>query len=270
MVSPDCAGGTTTLGRMSARRGAMERLSNEGGTKWRALRALMSLFIGMLLPGCAPSRLLTVPAGWSREIQGRELYHTPRGYIYATDAGTAGWMDRYLGQRLPRIEERFGIKLGRGVIIAIAPVDSPMKVVARWPSFRVRGIPRITLPSVDGCILGLPKPTRDTYAWVCALPTDSFYHEVVSYEHQAVDREFWNQLASDRVSILTSWPFLLLRPAQRKEYLARSDVDRERTLAVTAIEHSTVPEAEKTSALTRVRGFYDERRRAIPSPSCSR
>lgn len=213
----------------------------------------LCVLLGAVLLGCAPLKLLPVPRAWPPKIQGRKLYRTPQAFIYATSAGGAGWMDRYLKPRLPRIEEEFNVRLTPGAIIVIRPGDPPLSAVNKWPSCHVKGIPWISLPKIIARDVGLPESV-----WVCALPTDGFYHEVVNYQRRLDDLEMLGN-----PSIITSWPFLFMRPRLRRAYLEESDVHRERALATAAVEFCDLAEAEKEATLRRVADFYDEKLRAV-------
>ncbi len=218
-----------------------------------ALLALPAV-LAVLNTGCGPAKLLPTPRGWPQEIHGRKLYHTPRGFLYATNAASAGWMDRYLQRRLPSIEEQSDVKLSTGVVIVISPGDPPVPDIKGWPPWPVKDMMHVWLPPVTTDDFGLPESR-----WVCAQPTDSYYHRAVSDYH-------WKHLTKPSVilsAVAGGWPFLLLLPRQRTLYVKLSDVGRERALATAAIECCDLPETEIKAKLHQVAEFYDLRERAV-------
>ena len=163
-------------------------------------------------------------------------------------------MDRYLQKRLPSIEEQFDVKLATGVVIVISPGDLRVPDIKGWPPWPVENMMHVWLPPVTTDDFGLPESR-----WVCAQPTDSYYHRAVSGYH-------WKHLTKPSVilsAVAGGWPFLLLLPRQRTLYVKLSDVGRERALATAAIEFCDLPETEIKAKLHQVAEFYDLRERAV-------
>ena len=115
----------------------------------------------------------------------------------------------------------------------------------------------VWLPPVTTDDFGLPESR-----WVCAQPTDSYYHRAVSDYHWHLLTERWLHPAVI-VGTLTSWPFLLLLPRQRTLYVKLADVRRERALATAAIEFCDLPESAIKAKLRQVAEFYALRERAV-------
>jgi len=219
-------------------------------------RRVLCLFVVILAPGCAPATLLQPPPGVPQEIQGRKLYYTPRGFLYATNAPAAGWADRYLKERLGRIPRQFEVSLPPGAVVVVSPGDNPMRGVTCWPSEELRVSALFCHIDPDG--LGLPKPSPETYQWICAIATDDYYHDAVTRQFQETDRTFWSKPMAALV-FLNSWPWLLLRPHIRERYLVLNDIDRERNLAETAVQHAGLPVEKRDVTLARMREYYDKK-----------
>ena len=216
------------------------------------------LLLVAALCGCAPARLLPHPPGWPREIEARTLYVTPRAFIYATSPGPAGWMDRYLNDRIPQIEKRFGVSLARGMVIAVSPGDKPIPGVDPWPSYE-EALALTTFGRVDTGALGLPPPSDSTCGWACILATDAFYDEAMTEQFRKTDRRFWSQPHALLTFLRASPGFLFGRPYIRRGHMATCDAQREQTLAVKAIQASGLPHQEKAAVLDLVYEFYEKR-----------
>ncbi len=216
------------------------------------------LLLMVAMCGCGPARLLPPPPGWPREIDGRTLYVTPRAFIYATSPGAAGWMDRYLHDRIPQIEKRFGVKPGNGTVIAVSPGDKPMPDVAPWPSYD-EAIALATFGRLDIGAHGLPSPSDSTYRWACLLATDAFYNEAMTEQFRRTDRRFWSQPYALLKFLRAAPGFLFGRPYIRRGHMATCDAQREQTLAVTVVQASALPPQEKAAILDRVYEFYGKK-----------
>ena len=140
-----------------------------------------------------------------------------------------------------------------------------MAGVERWPSYE-EALIRADFGCVDRLLLGLPEPPDASYRWVRILHTDEFYEEAVTQEFRADDRKFWGQPLAQRIQILNSWPWLLLRPRIRTGRVLTCGLCRERRLALTAIEHSDLAPERKPEVLTRVRDYLRSRRVGRPGP----
>jgi hypothetical protein len=207
--------------------------------------AYLSLAIAAIpLSGCAPVHLLPAPEGWPREIEGRKLYPTQQALVYAPSACSAGWADRYLQERIPRIQKQFGVPIARGAIFVIRPADQPIAGVERWPPWPVKDL-MLIYPRIAARERVLPEPT-----WTCALPTDDFYNAAVDHYHaQVIAASLRDHFDPG------SWLFMLLFPLQRKDYLMESYVLREQALATAAIE--SVTGQESNEVLDKVLEYYD-------------
>jgi hypothetical protein len=226
--------------------------------RFTAPQAISCLLLVAALCGCGPARLLPPPAGWPREIEGRALYVTPRAFIYATTPAAAGWMDRYLDDRIPHIEKRFGASLGRGIVITVSPGDKPMSGVEPWPSYE-EALTLATFGRVERGVLGLPPPSDSTCGWACVLATDAFCDEAMTEQFQRTDRRFWSQPHALLRFLQASPGFLFGRPYIRRGHMATCDAQREQTLAVTAIQASALTSQEKAAVLDRVYEFYEKK-----------
>jgi hypothetical protein len=235
-------------GRGTAGRGRIMRIALS------TLPALLAVFNS----ACGPAKLLPTPRGWPREVDGRKLHNTPTGLIYATNAASAGWMNRYLQKRLPRIEEQFDVKLPTGVVIVISPGDPPVPEIKGWPPWPVKHMMYVWLPPVTTDDFGLPKGR-----WVCPQPTDSYYDRAVSDYHCRVLANTFLNPAAVASTLTGGWMFLLLMPRQRELYVRLSDVRRERALATAAIGFCDLPEPEKENTLQRVTEYYRQREKEV-------
>jgi hypothetical protein len=226
--------------------------------KIAARRAAPCLLLLAALSGCGPARLLLAPPGWPRHVDGRLLYATPRSFIYATSPAAAGWMDRYLNDRIPRIEKRFGETLGRGMVIAVSPGDKPIPGVDPWPSYE-EVLALAAFGRVDVAALGLPPPSDSTYRWACVLATEAFDNEAVTEQFRRTDRRFWSQPHALLKFLQAAPGFLFGRPYIRQGHLATCDAQREQSLAATAIQAAALRPQEKAALLHRVYEFYGKR-----------
>lgn len=220
--------------------------------------AVLALLVVVMLAGCAPAGLQRIPPDWPHDVEGRALYVTPRAFIYATSPAAAGWMDRYLNQRVPQIEKRFGVSLGRGVVIVVSPGDRPMRAVNQWPSYE-EALALSPFGAVDLKALGLPAPSPSTYRWACALAADAFYNEAMTEQFRRSDRRFWSQPHALLKFLQAAPGFLFGRPYIRQGHMATCDAQREQALALTAIARSDIPEDRKKAVLARVEDYYAER-----------
>ena len=216
-----------------------------------------SLVLLTHLAGCGPKVMRTGATEWPAEIQGRTLYDGGRAVIYATDAAAARFVDDYLSDRLPAIEARFGLRFGRGVVFAIAPGDPPMTGIGPWPQRPAQStvVYQPAPTSFDLDRLGIELPVNAAHPWICALVTDAFFREQIRTYHGAVLHR------AEMPSLLTSWPFLFLLPAQAERWMAAWDVRREMAMALALLD-STQPDRDQLRLLREsIESFYADKLR---------
>lgn len=69
--------------------------------------------------GCGPATLLERPQGLPARLDGRALWHTPNGYIYATHKNIAGETDRWIGAMNGHVRRTYDAELGKGLVIVV-------------------------------------------------------------------------------------------------------------------------------------------------------
>lgn len=84
--------------------------------------AVATLFISA---GCGPSKLLEAPSNLPAEVDGRKLWHTPNGYIYATRKDVAGETDRWIVELKRHVERTYHRDLGKGLVVVIDGDEKP-------------------------------------------------------------------------------------------------------------------------------------------------
>jgi len=172
----------------------------------------------LLACACAPAVLEDLPAAWPRSWKGRELFHTPRAYIYARSAELAGEADR-LAIEVARDFERAAHRgAPKGLLIVSDPGDEPvcadlkilMMAMARRECMEqsgraptdaeleekcqamsemektagvefqdMLGMAAIPLPKSGILELGLPPEVGDQAGWAVLLPSDTLIGEKV-------------------------------------------------------------------------------------------
>lgn len=78
-----------------------------------------------LCAGCGPGKLLERPADMPAELNGRQLWHTERAYIYAKSEATAGETHRWIGEVARHIQRTYDRELGKGLVIVVDEQESP-------------------------------------------------------------------------------------------------------------------------------------------------
>jgi len=160
--------------------------------------------------GCAPGKVLDRPAGWPETWKGRELYNTPRAYIYAGSDAAAGEADRIAaaaardferdgGRNAPKIllivmdaREEFVTTDLKGFCRAVLRVDhisgekapTPEETDEDWARL-AREMAELDMPLVSllamkptvlnraelAELLGLGPKVTDAVAWGLVVPT---------------------------------------------------------------------------------------------------
>ena len=67
--------------------------------------------------GCAPTVLMERPAELPAECQGRQFYHTPQAYIYASSPAAAGEIDRLIISVASQFPVENGTQIPKGLVI---------------------------------------------------------------------------------------------------------------------------------------------------------
>ncbi len=76
--------------------------------------------------GCGPATLLERPRELPERLDGRVLWHTPNGYIYATDKSVAGETDRWIKALAGHVKRTYGSELGKGLVIVVDRDEKPI------------------------------------------------------------------------------------------------------------------------------------------------
>ncbi len=84
-----------------------------------------AILFAAALSGCGPARLLDAPAQLPKELDGRRLWHTPSGYIYAADEAVAGETDRWITELDRHLKRTYQRELGKGLVIVIDDGEKP-------------------------------------------------------------------------------------------------------------------------------------------------
>lgn len=83
------------------------------------------------LVGCGPARpkiVLDAPEDAAAQWQGRTLYHTPQGYIYARDEAIAGETDAWIRDVQGHVARTYRGRIGKGLVL-VTDTDDPQPVV---------------------------------------------------------------------------------------------------------------------------------------------
>lgn len=197
-----------------------------------------------------------MPPGWPVERGGYSLYPTPRGLIYATSPTSAGWMDRYLSERLAHIQDDFDVLPGPGVFVAIGPDDAPMTSVTPWPVRRQPGydVPGYVVEFPSGPPEALGFTLSGEYRWACALPTDDFNAARVDYPLFAMLRE--------SPIYTVAWLFLIFVPG-RPCWLEMAQNERDLGLTIAALGGMDLAPEIEEKLRARVYKDHADKRTAI-------
>lgn len=214
------------------------------------------------LAACSPQPV-PLPAG-ERGLAGRmgfrQLYRTPRAYIYAADEATADWMGSYLDRQLGEIERRCGVRLDPGLVVALAAGES---LASRRPGSKEPHLgmaPAVDLTEEDTqLLLGVPPCLENAYSWCCAVPTDGFLKEAVSRYFKDFDRKHPNAYFLDDSPITRIMYRGLMRPAYRSRYVGYGRDQRRYVLGRAAIAHSAMEADKQAAALEVMKSVYEQK-----------
>jgi hypothetical protein len=217
------------------------------------------VLVTLLLTGCShPPVLVTFgEKGLPGQIGFRQLYRTPRAYVYASGEATARWASRYLEHHLKDAENRCGVRLGRGMAVVLGPGESlaSARPGSQEPHLPMK--PAVDLTDADTYLLfGLPAQSNKTYSWCCVLPTDDFLKEAVSRYFRNGDRKYPNGYFLDDNVITRLLYRGLMRPLYASRYVSYGRDQRKHVLSQAAVAHSAIDGDKRARALAVVQCVY--------------
>ena len=221
--------------------------------------AMTAWLAALLAAGCTYQPISAVPGSEElpEQLAFRQLYQTPRAYLYASSQAAAEWMGKYLDRELAEVEDRCGVALEPGLVIVLAPGES---LVSAGPLTQPVE-PRLPAqPAVDltehAHLLGLPPALKDTYSWCCVLPTDDSLKAGIRRYFRDYDRKHPDGYFLDDNPVTSVIYRGLMRPTYGVRYVIYGGKQRKLVLARAAISHSAIGAKERARALEAAESAY--------------